>query len=76
MGRHIDGLDCDYRECSVGQMNSEERTIMEFCLEENFMCIKYMVCWGRRKVTFRMGENDTKSFLCFVLIRNEHLRFA
>ena len=55
----------------VGQRNSEGRMLLECCLE-NELCVSNI--WSKReekrKVTFRMGENETE--IDFVLINKEH----
>ena len=60
IGRHIDGLNFVHRGLGVGQSNLEGRMLLEFCLEKE-LCVSN-TCVKReekRKVTFRMGENET-----------------
>ena len=48
--------------------------LLEFCVEKE-LCVSNTCFkrYERRKVTFRMGENETE--LDFVLIKKEHRRF-
>ena len=71
VGRHINGFDGLHRGYCVGHRNLEGRMLLEFCLE-NKLCVSNT--WFKReeerKVTFRMGENETE--IDFVLIKKEH----
>ena len=62
-GRHIDGF---MEGMQVGQWNLEGRKLLEICLEKE-ICVSNI--WfnreEKRKVTFRMGGNETKiDFAC------------
>ena len=61
VGRHINGLDDVHGEYGVCQNNFEGRMLLRSCLEEE-LCVSNT--WHKReekrKVTFRMGENDTE----------------
>ena len=52
--RHIDGF------YGVGQRNLEGRMLLEFCLEK-VLCVSntWLKREGKRKMTLRMGENET-----------------
>ena len=67
VGRHIDG---DHGGYGVGRWNMEGRMLPELCLEKE-LCVSN--AWHKReekrKVTFRLGENETK--IDFVLKRKE-----
>ena len=58
--RHIDGFDWVHEEYGVSRRNFEGRMLLEFCLEKE-LCVSNI--WFRReekrKVVFRMRENDT-----------------
>ena len=60
IGRHIDGFDGVLGGYGVGQRNLKGRMLLEFCLEKE-LCVSN--AWfkreGKRKVAFRMGENET-----------------
>ena len=60
VGRHIDGFDVVHGGYGVGQRNLEGRTLLEFCLEKE-LCVSntWLKREERRKVTFRMGGNET-----------------
>ena len=70
-GKHIDGSDGFHGGYGVGQRNLEGRMLLEFCLDKE-LCVSNI--WfkreEKRKVTFRMGENEEKSD--FVLMKKEH----
>ena len=74
VGRHIDEFDSVYGGFGVGQRNLEERMLLNFWLETE-LCVSNT--WPKReekrKVTFRMGENEIEIDL--VLIKEEHKRF-
>ena len=55
----------------VGQRNFEGRMLLEFYLGKE-LCVSntWFKREGKRKVTFRMGENEKK--IDFVLIKKEH----
>ena len=74
VGRHIDGFDWVHGVYGVGQRNLERRMLLEFSLVKE-LCVSntWFKRKEKRKVTFRMGENDTK--IDFVLIKKEHRRF-
>ena len=58
----------------VGQRNLEGRMLLAFCLEKK-QCVSN-TCFMReekRKVTFRIGENEKK--IDFVLVKKEHWQF-
>ena len=58
----------------VGQRNLEGRMLLEFCLEkELYVSNTWFKREENRKVTFRMGENETE--IDFVMIEKEHQRF-
>ena len=63
-GSHIDG---GY---GVGQWNFEGRVSVEFCLKKE-LCVSNT--WykreEKRKVTFRIGENETEIDFCLLLAR-------
>ena len=58
VGRYIDGFDWLHGGYGVGQRNLEGRMLLELCLEKE-LCVsnKWFKREGKRKVTFRMGEN-------------------
>ena len=68
VGGNSDGVHGGY---GVGKRNLEGRMILEFCLEKG-LCVSNT--WRKReekrKVTFRIGENETK--IDFVLTKKEH----
>ena len=70
-GRHIDGFEGVHGGCGVGRRNLEGRMLLEYCLEEE-LCMSNT--WSKReekrKVTFRIGENETE--INFVLTKKEH----
>ena len=71
VGRHMDGFDGIHGEYGAGQRNLEEGMLLEFCLvKELSMSNTWSKREERRKVTFRMGENETEIDL--VLITKEH----
>ena len=49
----------------VGQRNMEGGMLLEFCLEKE-LCLSstWFKREEKRKVTFRIGENETKLTLC------------
>ena len=58
VGKHIDGFDGGH---GIGQKNSEGRMLLEFCLEKELcVAITWFTGEERRKVTFRIGENETE----------------
>ena len=71
VGRHIDGLDGVRGGYVVSQWNLEEIMLLEFCLEKE-LCVSntWFEREEKRKVTFRMGENETE--IDFVSIKKEH----
>ena len=74
VGRNIYGFYDAHGECGVVQRNFEGRMFPELCLEKE-LCVSNT--WFRReekrKVTLRMGENETE--IDFVLIKKEHRWF-
>ena len=38
IGRHIDGFNGDHEGFGVGHWNLEERMLLEYCLEQNYVC--------------------------------------
>ena len=69
-GWHIDGFDGVHGGFVVGQVNLEERMLLKFCLEKE-LCQIHGLTEEKRKLTFRLGENETE--IDFVLLRKEHL---
>ena len=71
IGRHIDGLEGMCGGHGVGQSNLEGRMLLQFCLEKE-LCVSnsWFKRVEKRKVTFRMGVNETE--VNFVLIKKEH----
>ena len=67
-GRHIDGFYGVHAGYGVGQRKLEGRILSEFCLKKE-LCVSNT--WfkrdDKRKVTFRMGENETE--IDFVLTK-------
>ena len=58
--RHIYGFDGVHGGHGVGQKNLGGRMLFEFCLEnELFVSNTSLKREEKRKVTFRMGENET-----------------
>ena len=58
IGRHFDGVHAGY---GVGQRNLEGRMLLEFCLEKELRVSNTLFKREeKRKVTFRMGENETE----------------
>ena len=56
-GRYIDGFDGGY---GVGQRNMEGRMLLKFCMEkELFVSNTWFKREEKRKVTYRIGENET-----------------
>ena len=74
VGRYIDGFDGVHGENCIGQKKLEGRILLEICLEKK-LCVSN--AWfkreEKRKVTFRMGENETE--IDFVLIKEEYCHF-
>ena len=70
IGRHIDGLDGVCGWYGVGQRNLEGTMLLEFCLEKELCVSKAWLKKYKKRVTFRMGENETE--IDFVFIRKEH----
>ena len=59
-GRHIDGFHGVHRRCSVGQRNFERKMLPRIRLEKE-LCVKmHVLREEKRKVTFRLRENETK----------------
>ena len=58
-------------EYGVGQRNLEGKMLLESCLEKEF-CVSntWFMREEKRKVTFRMGDIETK--IEFVLTKKEH----
>ena len=74
IGRHIDEFEGVHGGYGVGQRNFEGRMLFDFCLlKELFVSNTWFKREEKRKVTFRMGENETE--IDFVLIKNQHRRF-
>ena len=71
---HIDGFDWVHGGYGVGRRNLEGRMLLEFCLEME-LCVSntWFKREEKRKVTFRMGENETE--IVVVLIKKEHRQF-
>ena len=67
LGRHIDGLDGVQGGYGVGLRSLKERMLLEFCLEKE-LCVSntWFKREERRKVTFRMGENETENNFVFI----------
>ena len=69
--RHIDGFNGVHWWYGIGQRNLEGGMLLEFCLEKE-LCVSNT--WFRieekRKVTFRMGENETE--IDFVLTKKRY----
>ena len=65
---HIDGIDGVHGGYGVGQRNLEGRVILELCLEKE-LCVSntWLKREQKRKVKFRIGENETE--IHFVLIK-------
>ena len=61
IGWHMDEFDWLHVWYGVGQMNLEGRMKLEFCLEKE-LCVSNTRSKRKEKgkVTFRMGENETK----------------
>ena len=59
-GRHYDGFDGVHGEYGVGQRNLEGRMLLEFCLQKE-LCVSntWFKIEEKRKVSFRMGKNET-----------------
>ena len=71
VGRHIDGFNGVHGGFGACQRNLCGRMLLEFCLGKE-LCVSN-TCFlreGKRKVTFRMEENEKK--IVFLLIKNEH----
>ena len=70
IGRHIDGFARVHGGYGVCQRNLEVRMLLEFCLEKE-ICVSntWFKREEKRKVIFRMGENETEIDL--VLIKKE-----
>ena len=74
LGRHIDRFDVVHGGYGAGLRNLEGRMLLEFCLEKELcMSNTWLRRKEKRKVTFRMAENETE--IDFVLINKEHRRF-
>ena len=72
IGRHIDGSDGIHGWDGVGQRNMEGRMLLEFRLGKE-LCVSdtRLKREEKRKVTFRVGENETE--IDFVLIKRRAL---
>ena len=71
VGWHIGGLDWVPGGHGIGQRNLEGRMLLEFCLEkESCVSNTWFKRKQKRKVTFRMGENETE--VDFELIKKEN----
>ena len=58
--RPTDGFDGVYGGKGVGQSNFEGRMLLKFCLKKELCVLNTLfVRQERRKVTFRLGENET-----------------
>ena len=68
VGLHIVGV---HRGYFVGQRNLEGRMLFAFCLEKE-LCVSntWFMREEKRKVIFRMGENETE--IDFVYTKKEH----
>ena len=61
VGRHIDSFDGVHGGYGVGQRNLEGRMLLEFCLDKELCASNtWFKREEKRKVTFRMGENETE----------------
>ena len=71
VGRHFDGFDGVHGGMGVGQRNVEGGILLEVCLEKE-LCVSntWFMREKKRKVTFRMGENETE--IDFVLIQKKN----
>ena len=71
VGRYIDGFDWIHGWYGMGQRHFEGEMLLEFCLEKE-LCMSST--WSKReekrKVTFRMSENETKINLVFIKKKN------
>ena len=65
IGMHIDGSDEIYGGYGIGQRNLEGKILLEFCMEKE-LCVSntWFKREEKRKMTFRMGENETELTLC------------
>ena len=72
--RHINGFHGVHGRYGVGQRSFEGGMLLEFCLEKE-ICVSstWFKREEKRKVTFRIGENET--VIDFVLIKKEYRRF-
>ena len=71
VGGHVDGFDWVHGGYGVGQKNLEGRMLLEYCLvNELFVSNTWFKRVEKRKVTLRVGENETE--IDFVLIKKEH----
>ena len=60
VGRHIDGFDGVHGGYGVGQRNLEGRMLLEFSLKKELhVSNTWFKREEKRKVTFRIGENET-----------------
>ena len=75
IGRRIDGFDWFLGGYDIGEINLEGRMLLEFCVVNELCVLSTWFRWKeKRKVTFRMGENDKK--IDFVLIKKEHRQYV
>ena len=71
---HTDGYDGVREGYGVGQRNLEGRMLLEFCMEkELFVSNTWSKREAKRKMTLRIGENETEIDL--VLTKKEHRGF-
>ena len=71
MRRLIAGFDVDHGWYGVGERNFEGRMLLEFCqVKELCASNTWLKRDEKRKVTFRLGENETE--IDFVLTRIVH----
>ena len=68
--KHNDKFDGVYGCYGVGQRNLKGRILLELSLERKYVLNTWFKREEKRKVTFRMGENETE--IDFVLIKKEH----
>ena len=69
--RHIYGSDWVHGGYCIGQSNLEGTMLLECCQQKELSASNARLRREeKRKVTFRMGENETE--IDFMLIKNEH----